>query len=94
MRKSCHWNGTGDCTGTLCKHDSKHLAGNQGIISVCLIEVTASEKQYSFRVIRLEGEELLHHRCFSLFFLCHNSHFNRTANLLILLQNKKRNLKQ
>ena len=72
MRKSCHGNRSRNGAGTLCKHDSEHLAGCQGIISVCLVKIAAPEQKHCFRMLRLHREELLHHRCFGRFLFCHN----------------------
>ena len=68
-------------TGTLREHDSQHLAGRQGVISVCLIKIAAPEQQHSLGVLRLHGEELLHHRCLGRFLLCHRSSLLNQANL-------------
>ena len=71
VRESRHWYSPGSGTGTLREHDSQHLAGRQRIVSVCLIKIAAPEQQHSLGVLRLHGEELLHHRCLGRFLLCH-----------------------
>ena len=74
-RETGHRESTWNGAGALCEHDSENLAGNKRIISVCFVEIAASEKQDCFRVIRLECEILLHHRGFGRFFLCHRMNF-------------------
>ena len=69
--ESRHRDGSGSGAGTLCKHDSKHLAGYEGIISVCFVKIAAPEKKHCFRIFRLESKILLHHRCLGRFLLCH-----------------------
>ena len=69
--ESRHRDGTGSGAGTLCKHDSEHLAGYEGIISVCFVKIAAPEKKHCFRIFRLESKILLHHRCLGRFLLCH-----------------------
>ena len=59
------------CIGALCQHDSQHFAGYQGIVTISLIKVSTPEQKQRLRVLRLHGEELLHHRCLGRFFLCH-----------------------
>ena len=69
--ESRHRDGSGSRAGTLCKHDSEHLAGYEGIISVCFVKIAAPEKKHCFRIFRLESKILLHHRCLGRFLLCH-----------------------
>ena len=71
MGESRHRDGTGSGAGTLCKHDSEHLAGYEGIISVCFVKIAAPEKKHCFRIFRLESKILLHHRSLGRFLLCH-----------------------
>ena len=86
MRESCHRNGTGSRAGTLCKDDAEHLAGGQGIISICFIKIAAPEQKHCLRMFRLHGEKLLHHRCFGRFLFCHFIFFYIKANLQIFPQ--------
>ena len=69
--ESRHRDGSGSGAGTLCKHDSEHLAGYEGIVSVCFVKIAAPEKKHCFRIFRLESKILLHHRCLGRFLLCH-----------------------
>ena len=85
MRKSRHRNCSGNGAGTLCKHDSEHLAGCQCIISVCLVKIAAPEQKHCFRMLRLHREELLHHRCFGRFLFCHNLYYYILAKVPILI---------
>ena len=71
MREAGHRNSTRSRTRTLCKHDAQHLAGSQGIISICLIKITAPEQKHCFRMLRLHSEELSHHRSLGRFLFCH-----------------------
>ena len=41
--------------------DTEHLSGNHGIVTVCFIEVAATEQQYGIRMFRLEVVKLFHH---------------------------------
>ena len=78
IRESGHRYRPRSGTGTFCKHDSQHLACRQGVISVSFVKVAAPEQKHSLRMLRLHGEELLHHRGFGRFLLCHiNSVFLR-----------------
>ena len=71
MRESRHRYSARRRTGTLCQNDAQNLAGYQRIVSVCLVKIAAPEQKHCLRVLRLEGEELLHHRCFGRFLFCH-----------------------
>ena len=48
---------------------AEDLAGYYCVLAVSLIEVPATEKQHRFRALRLEAEELLHHRSHRILFL-------------------------
>ena len=42
--------------------DAQDLGGCNGIFAVGLVEVSATEEHHGIRVLRLQIEELLHHR--------------------------------
>ena len=46
-----------------------HLAGDNRIITVSLVEIPATEQQDGLRALSLEAEELLHHRGHRILFL-------------------------
>ena len=83
MRESRHRDGPRSSAGTLCEDDTEHLAGSQGIVTICFIKITAPEKKHCFRIFRLEGKILLHHWSLGRFLLCHFTFFYIKANLLI-----------
>ena len=43
--------------------DAQYLGGDDRILGIRLVEVTATEQQQRLRVLRLEVIELFHHRC-------------------------------
>ena len=69
--ESRHRNRSWSCARALCQDDTQHLAGNQSIVAICFIKIAAPEQKHCLRMLRLHSEELLHHRCFGRFFLCH-----------------------
>ena len=79
--KTSHRDSPRSGTGALCEHDSKHLACSQGIIPVCLVKIAAPEQKHSLGMLRLHGEELLHHRGLGRFLFCHNISDYNQANL-------------
>ena len=58
--------------------DAQYAGSDDCILAVGLVEVATAEQQHSIRVLRLEVEELLHHRSQLLaVFLCHISLLSR-----------------
>ena len=80
--KTGHRNSPRSSAGTLCKHDSKHLARCQRIVTVSLVKISAPEQKHSLGMLRLHGEELLHHRGFGRFLFCHRLSFIQHTGVL------------
>ena len=51
--------------------NAENARSRYGVLTICLVEVATTEQQYCIRVLRLQVEELLHHRGQLPVFLCH-----------------------
>ena len=71
MWESRHWDSSRSRAGTLCENDAKNLACHKRIVSICFIKIAAPEQKHCLWILRLEGEELLHHRGLGRFLFCH-----------------------
>ena len=56
---------------TMCQRDTQYLCCCHSILAIGLIEVTTTKQQHRIWVLRLQVEELFHHRGEFTVFLCH-----------------------
>ena len=70
MGETCHLVALVVTVVPVCQRDTKNLRSRYSILAVGLVEVTTTEQEHRIRVLRLQIEELLHHRGEFTVFLC------------------------
>ena len=71
MGESCHLVAFVITIVPVCQRDTQNLRSRYGILAIGFVEVATTEQQHRIRMLRLQVEELLHHRGKLPVFLCH-----------------------
>ena len=71
MGEACHFVAFIVTVVPVCERDTKNLCCYHRILAVGLVEVTTTEQEHRIWVLRLQVEELFHHRGEFTVFLCH-----------------------